>query len=248
MRPDRWLRPLRDGPDAVADVYLFPYSGAGISVFSDWPQAAPAWLNCWGVQLPGRQDRLLEAAETELGELLNSLTAMLGAEVDADRPYALFGHSMGAMLSYRLAAMLPAAGHPAPVLLAVSGWSPVGFRALDDHAHTEAGVLEWLTENRGLPPEVLADPEALAALLPPMQADLLLVGGYRDDSARVRCPILAFAGRDDELVAPEAMSAWEGRTDRYLGTCVLPGDHYFLHQHQHAIMLQLADAVLRLLG
>ena len=196
MHPDRWLRPLRADSAAVTDLFLFPYSGAGVSLFSDWPQALPRSVNCWGVQLPGRQDRLQEEAALDLTSLLHDLVQILGPEVD-ERPYALFGHSMGSLLSYRLAVELPAAGYPAPVLLAVSGWSPIGFRRPVEAPLSHAAALEWLAATHGLPREVLAGPDALDSLVPPLIADLGVVSGYRDDDAHVDCPVLVFAGRDD---------------------------------------------------
>lgn len=80
------------------------------------------------VQYPGRQDRRTEQPLGSVQELAERITEVLMG--DDDRPLALFGHSMGAMVGYEVALRLeetdrgPAPLPVRPARTAVS--SPVG--------------------------------------------------------------------------------------------------------------------------
>ncbi|SNQ47641.1 Surfactin synthase thioesterase subunit (fragment) [Frankia canadensis] len=72
------------------------------------------------------------------------------------RPFAFFGHSMGALLAYRLTVAVEREGGPAPRLLAVSGWSTAAHRggevAVDQLSDEE--FLRQVREFGALPTEV----------------------------------------------------------------------------------------------
>ncbi|MEV7546670.1 alpha/beta fold hydrolase [Streptomyces sp. NPDC089915] len=237
----RWLHPVEADPDAEVRLFLLHHSGGGASMYREWPGRLPASVACQAVQLPGRQERRREAPYTRLGALAEALARVVSDELD-ERPYAVFGHSMGALLGYRLTVELERRGLPAPSLLAVSGWAPAGFTAPPDLVACPLGALRVLG---GLPPEVEEDPELLAAAVRAMGADGAVCADFSDDGAAVGCPVVAYSGRGDPLLAPEAMRSWAGRTPEFLGCRTFPGDHFYLRTHARAITADLAQLLPR---
>jgi surfactin synthase thioesterase subunit len=231
-----WFDP-RDAPwDSSLRLFLFPHAGGTAALYRSWERLLPAHVSHQVVVLPGRDRRVDEPPFVEFEPLLDAVFAKIVAELDG-RPYALFGHSLGALIAYRLAVRLERAGEVPPVFLGVSSWSPEGFApgAGGLSRGPEAELVEWLRGLGQLPPEVQADPALMAMVLPVVRADLAVFASYEDDGAVVRGPLVSYCGRDDPLLRPDAMAAWRGRTARYLGNLAFPGDHFYIEAADHVV-------------
>src|SRR5205807_1716438 len=104
MNPCLWLPSLGKHPQGCLRLFCFPYAGGGASLFRSWSERLPPEIEVCPVQLPGRETRISEQPFSQLGALLDPLMHILLPHLD--RPYALFGHSMGALISFELARML----------------------------------------------------------------------------------------------------------------------------------------------
>lgn len=113
-----WLRrfhpPGRDSHRLV----VLPHAGGSASFFRPLAAALAPELDVLTVQYPGRQDRRSEKSIEDIGEYADRIHEVLLAE--ADRPTALYGHSMGAILAFEVACRLEASGH-APLAVIASG-------------------------------------------------------------------------------------------------------------------------------
>lgn len=260
--PARWLRHARLTDTARLRLFCLPYGGRGASLFRTWPDALPADIDVCPVQLPGREDRADERCLEDPDALLDVLEPVVRAH--ADRPFAFYGHSVGALLAYRLAHRLaPTHGDRLRHLFVAAfgcpaaGADPLLGRVTD--ACRDLGLPdlptagEVLRVRRARP---VAFHDALAGRLgkdtaerlfgaaePALFADLRLVHGYRHDPAepRLRVPVTALHGAGDPVVAEADMRAWGRVTDGRFRLDVLPGDHYFCHPDQSL------DRVLRLI-
>ncbi|SNX58046.1 surfactin synthase thioesterase subunit [Streptomyces sp. TLI_55] len=242
---DRWFQP-ESAPEAGTRIFLLHYAGSGASIYRDWPPLIPADVSTQAIQLPGRQERLGEPMFTDVGPLVETLADCVTAELDG-RPYAVFGHCMGALLAYRLTVELAERGEQPPVLLGASAWAPQGFRtpAPEQLRVPQSELVEWARGLGSLPEAILNDTEALGLMMPAMRADLEVCASYHDDAAEVPCPIVTYSADKDPLVDPEAMDSWVPRTTSYLGNRLFRGGHFFLHEETTTIT---ADFVRLLLG
>ncbi|MDP6582372.1 MAG: thioesterase domain-containing protein [Vicinamibacterales bacterium] len=98
LPPSRWLRTLDAVPGTALRLICFPYAGGGASAFRGWGERLCAGVELVAVQLPGREDRLAEVPFTRLDTLISALSDELGPALD--RPFAFFGHSMGALTAF----------------------------------------------------------------------------------------------------------------------------------------------------
>jgi surfactin synthase thioesterase subunit len=227
----RWLLPADVDPGARLRLFLFHHSGGSAAMYHDWLTLLPSDVAGQCVQLPGRHDRRDEPAYTRFEPLATAVADMLAAELD-ERPYALFGHSMGAVLAYRVAVGLR---HHPPTLIALSGCAPEGFRFPLDNSATDDDLADVMVRLGSLPSDARHDPGLLSLTVPVMRADLTACASYVDDGSKILCPIVAYGGRDDPMIRPTALRSWATRTPAYLGTRVFPGGHFFLDRQATAI-------------
>lgn len=178
--------------------------------------------------------------------LVAALQEAVTDELD-DRPYALFGHSMGAQLAFRLAVAMESEGCPIPVLIGAAAWAPVGFHPIppEQAAWPATRLAGWARQLGSLPPEVCEDPEVLGLALPALRSDLEVIASSSDDGACVSCPVVTYGARSDPLMPISAMASWSNRTAVHLGTRAFAGGHFFVAGHAQAIVTDLTDVVRR---
>src|SRR4051794_35791452 len=126
-RSNPWYLTYLPRPDARLRLYCFPCAGSGPSFFRGWSEFLPPWIELRAVRLPGRQGRHREAAFTDADQAVKALLDGLADGLTGD--YAFFGHSMGALLAYRMTRELTAVQVRLPRLLAVASWPPQGAPA-----------------------------------------------------------------------------------------------------------------------
>jgi surfactin synthase thioesterase subunit len=246
----RWFTPGEPPPDTRVRLFLLPHAGSGAAVYRRWGRLLPAGVGAQAVTLPGRQGRRAEPLPTDWVELVDELHLALLDELD-DRPYALFGHCLGAQLAYRVAVELEAAGHPSPALVGVSGWAPRGFfRAPEDHhLIPREEMVDWIVRLGAVPAEIREDTDMLDIVLPPVIADFRVAAQYRDDQASVRCPLVSYGGRSDSLREdPAAMDSWRTRTSHYLGHSEYPGGHFYVNEQGPAVAADFVAELARITG
>ncbi|MGO8777296.1 MAG: thioesterase II family protein [Terracidiphilus sp.] len=77
-----------------ARLFCFPYAGGGSAAFAGWRGRLPGVCP---VLLPGRESRTAEAPFERMAPLVQALAAAIAPYLD--RPFAFFGHSMGAAVA-----------------------------------------------------------------------------------------------------------------------------------------------------
>ncbi|WP_431873276.1 thioesterase II family protein [Amycolatopsis sacchari] len=205
----RWLkRPPGTGAPPAARVFCFHHAGGSAALFRHWPDLLPRDIEPVAVQLPGRADRLRERPFTEMPPLVDALADVLAPVLDV--PFACFGLSMGAKISWALAHGLGERGLPVPRALYLAGAAAPGTpEGRSDWHVPDEQLVAYLRDMDGTPPEVFAHPELLAALLPTLRADLTLVDTFRFEPGRpLEMPIHAFAGLTDVEGGPDRMRGW----------------------------------------
>lgn len=244
---NRWFQPEGVPADAAVRLFLLPYAGGNAGVFRDWLPLFPADIAAQAVQPPGRLDRRDEPLLTDLGPMTEALGEAIAAELDG-RPFALFGHSMGGLLAYRVAVLLAAEYGATPMLVASAGWTPEGFSmpTLEQVQLPQPELVSWIVGLGSLPPVIYQDPELLELTIPPTRADLTACARYVDDGAPVPCPVISYTGRDDPLLTADAPESWNGRSPEYLGNSAFPGGHFFIYAAALPIAADLTRHLRRL--
>jgi medium-chain acyl-[acyl-carrier-protein] hydrolase len=205
-----------------------PYAGGSAAAFREWPQMFSDEVEVVPIEPPGHGSRLAEPP------LYDVHTAAAGAAEALlpylDRPFALFGHSFGALLGFELARELHTDGLSPACFFASGSRAPRVTARRYLSALTDDALVDLLRQLNGTPTEILQNRQLVDLLLPAVRADLVAGEAYvAPATAMVDCPIVALAGRDDSVVAPGEIAAWAEVTRAEFELWTLPGDHFFVH-------------------
>lgn len=223
-----WFNLYHPCPQATLRLCCFHSAGSGASLYRTWAKHFAPQVEVVAIQLPGREERSPEPALTQIPPLIRELTPVLMAYL-GDRPFACFGHSLGALLAFDFTRQLRRLQGPQPRHLFVSSReAPQGPRPRPCHTWTDAQLVHLLRQYGGTPEAILQTPEIMAVYLPILRADLALNGTYYyTPEPPLACPITAFVGRDDSVKVAQ-LQLWEQQTAMHFEAIVLPGGHMYL--------------------
>ncbi len=225
-------------------LFCFPHAGGSEHLFRTWPEQLPQTVEVCAARLPGHGARILEPALTQIDGLIDVLMEELPSYLD--QPYALFGHSMGALLSFELARAVRRKGLPLPVALFVSGHRapqlpPVRgpIYHLPDDQFTDT-----LRRYNGTPPAALENEELMALMIPILRADFQLCDTYQyRPEPPLNCHVMAFGGLDDADVSRAALQAWEEQSTHPSPVHLFPGDHFYLRDAEALVLQHIAQSL-----
>ena len=228
---DSWISFRKPSSKARLRLFCFPYAGAGALIFRTWSDGLPADVELCPVQLPGRGTRLMEHPFTHLSPLVEALAQGLAPLLD--KPFAFFGHSLGALVSFELTRRIRREHGVHPVRLFVSAGRAPQIPHRDSPIHT-LPKKEFLAELRrlnGMPCALLDHEELMEIMLPLLRADFAVYETYvYTNEPPLNCPISAFGGIRDHRVKDSDLEAWRAQTNVSFSLRMFPGDHFFLKQ------------------
>ena len=241
-----WLVRARPRSRPRLRLFCVPHAGVGPSAYRQWIDSLPADIEVALVHLPGRESRLREAPYTQIEPLVNAAVTALRPYLDI--PYAMFGHSMGALVAFELARRFEEDGQGAPRHLFVSGRRAPQMpprRPPIAHLPDDQFVREICSRYNGIPDEVLRHPDLLALLLPGLRADLTLVEGYvHRAGSPLPCPIVAMGGSADAEATEAELVGWRHQTTAALSVRMFPGGHFYLQTAHEELMRIVTDALM----
>ena len=227
--------------DAPVRLLCLPHAGAGASVYRAWGRGLPASIAASPVQPPGREKRLSELPMTSVEEIARQLAPEIVKMVRP--PYAIFGHSAGALCAFEVSREIRRLNGPLPVHLFVAGRrAPSIPMARTDLAGLSVDELaRALRRLGGTPEEVLENPAMLGLLQPLLVADFQVneVYNYRAEP-RLPIPVTAFASTRDHLADPDEVAGWQGETSARYTQLVLDGSHFAIFDHAAVVLGQIA--------
>lgn len=234
-----WFVCLQPNPAAETRLFIFPYAGGNPAAFSKWTMDN---IELQVAHYPGRGSRFNEPLIKEIETLVQSLS--LAIQPFLDKPFAVFGHSMGGLIAFELTRSLRRQRFPQPKMLFVSAHAAPQFRDWNPplHALPDDEFIAVLQRFKSIPAELLNQPEALKILLPTVRADFEAVETYRFDSNEppLDIPIIAFGGLNDERVNRERLEGWLLQTTSRFESHRFPGDHFFIHTARDAVISSIA--------
>jgi len=231
-------------------LFCFPYAGGSAAAFRGWHGGLPEAIELWPVQPPGRERRMTEQPYIRLQALVAAVAELLGPCLD--RPYALLGHSLGALVAFELARRLEESGAPRPLQLVISGrrapqlplpWEEPYHRLPDPQ------LKERLRDLGGTPPEVLEHSELMELILPVVRADFEMLETYRFEQRKpLEVPIAAYGARDDPEVPQQALEAWREHTRGGWHCRLFDGGHFFIQNERQAFLQEVGRQLSHHLG
>lgn len=229
----RWVVPFGDGSSARYRLFCFPHSGAGASMYAAWSRLLPPTIQVCGIQLPGREDRMDEVRVTDVGRVIDQLSAALRSELD--REFAFFGNSLGAMLAYELALRFQSVDGSRPLHVFVSARQPPGVTSNDAPVSNlpDADFIREIQHRYGLGSSAFwQNRELVECFLPILRADLLLAESDRfTNDGKIYCPLTVFGGTEDRISEAE-LRLWQRHAAGSFRLQLFPGGHDYIKGSQ----------------
>ena len=214
---------------AASILYIFPHAGGSATFYVPFAKAFSADIQRVAVQYPGRRDRGLTQLPS-IPEFADEIFTMMGPTAPTDRPVAFFGHSMGGLLAFEVALRFQSAGHPIAALFVSSCAAPghIRYKELQGSDRDILNVVAQVTDTN---PEMLANDEFAATILPTLQSVRAIAAYTRAPEVTVSCSIHAFVADNDIIVAEENMTAWSDRTTDEFSLQIFAGGHFYLNNN-----------------
>lgn len=236
-----WFLAPTPRPAARMKLFLVPHAGRGASLFMPWRTELPEWIEMSAVQFPGREARRKELPLRRLSAMAEGLAEEMLPRLD--RPYVLFGHSMGALVCFETARVLRRLGAPLPRALVLSGRraptipdnnSPI--HGLPDAAFVAAVCARY----NGIPQIILDQPDMMRMVLPIMRSDMEAIETYTyRPEATLEVPFFLYGGRDDAQLSPEDLAAWGHLTRERVAQRLFTGGHFYLQDDRSPLIRAL---------
>jgi medium-chain acyl-[acyl-carrier-protein] hydrolase len=260
-RSSPWCVRTPGREDAAVRLFCAPFAGGGAHIFREWSRLIPENIELIALELPGRGRRQPESPHRSLDPLINRLAEELVPLLD--RPFAFFGHCMGALVMFELTRHLRRTRGLSPIHLFASACPPP-----DDYVvpSLDPGTRRYVREHesdrrRVIPIHALPDPELLEVLrflsfgpggaliiepellfgaLPVLRADFEVCSTYRFAVEQpLDIPLTALVGDEDSFAGVAEGNDWRRMTHAPFEMHVHPGDHYFLFPRTPSILAHI---------
>lgn len=214
-------------------LFFLPYAGGSamgymtMKRFMDTDLYEPVPL-----ELAGRGSRAKEPCYSSIEECLEDLYEKVKAQTTNCR-YAVFGHSMGAMVGFELLRYIekkgdsnllcgifsgrvaPSASFPGPVI------SSLGDKEF----------LEQFTKLESLPAEILNNEKLLEFIMTVLRADVALSEEYEYcEDTPLAADIYVLYGKKDALIEEEYIDKWKRETLNRFEITSFPGGHFYFKE------------------
>jgi len=238
-----WLVRARPNEHAGLRLFCFPYAGGGALAFRPWADHMPSSVEVCSVQPPGRETRIKEPPFNQV--LLMARAIAEAIDPYLDKPFAFFGHSMGALIAFELARELRRTSGRLPVKLYVSGRVAPQLplrRPSPLHNLSAAEFKEALRGLNGTPEAVLENELLMGLLTPLLRADFSVNEAYAYVAEPpLGCPIYALGGLRDAEIDREHLDGWREQTSGEFELRLFPGDHFYLNTAQQLLLQVLSQ-------
>ena len=239
-----WVTSLQPNPQACLRLFCFPYAGGSSLIFRTWSHSLPTTVEVCPIELPGRGTQMKLPAFTQLQPLVQALAPVLIPHLD--KPFAFFGHSMGALVCFELARLLRKEYGIIPTHLFVSARLAPQIANLKPPVHVlpDFEFKEELRRLNGTPEAVLQNAELMELLVPILRADFAVLETYvYSAEPPLNCPISAYGGLEDQEVSYDELEAWQNQTNAAFSLEMFTGNHFFLHSAQSLLLESLAQKI-----
>ncbi|MCG0283774.1 thioesterase II family protein [Streptomyces sp. PSAA01] len=227
-------------------LYCLPYAGGSAErIYAGWQHRLAGLtrdrVEVVPVELPGRGSRMGESPVP----LADALVAGVVQQILPWRetPFALFGHSLGAMLAAEVARVLQHRhGVPAAALMVSGAGAPgPGVSGPADWLLPDTEFRERVRGLAGTPPAVLENDDLMAMFLPVLRADFAVAGQLCGRGGRpISSPITVFGGDRDSEVPVARLGGWAAHSTADCVVRVLSGGHFFLDDLSEQVIAEVA--------
>lgn len=220
------------------NVFCLPFAGGNKYSYREYKERAPSSINFINLEYPGRGARIRESLLSGTDEIVNDLYKIILPKI-SEGDYAIYGHSLGGLLSYLLTKKLIENGHKPPVHLFISGTTgPSSTSRIEKKRHLlpKPEFIQELKDLKGMPDEILESDELLDYYEPILRSDFRASENYvHESSPPLNIPITVITGIEEDMEESD-IKLWQNETNHVVDYHRFPGYHFFIFQYVNEII------------
>lgn len=215
---------------------LFPYAGGGASIFRNWKEFFKD-IKLYAAQYPGRENRMSETPINEFNILLEKIFEEFKVVISDNKPYYLFGHSLGTKIVYELALKIISNGLPQPKGIIVSaGRAPCYKEKKPIYNLDDREFIKEINRFSGTPIEIIENIEIMSLFIPMLRADFIIDETYVNENiTKLDIPIHGFMGTEDKELTIKEFKKWKDYTNREFTYTYIEGGHMFINTNTEEV-------------
>jgi medium-chain acyl-[acyl-carrier-protein] hydrolase len=206
------------------------------SAYVDWAGWLPEDVSTLAVDLPGRAALTSEMPLRRVDALVDWLLPSLSEHI-VDRPFALVGHDVGAIVAFELTRRLRRDRRPLPMHLFVcAAMAPQVFFFPPIHHLDERGLKARVAMMK-FGPRAVSSERTIKA-----DCSAIATHAYGPEPA-LDVPITAILGDRDGVVPRAGLGAWRAQTSAAFELHVISGDHSLVRGKASPILAIVRSAL-----
>lgn len=235
------IKHLQDDVESMK-LFCIPFSGGNAYSYSEFKKYLPEKIEFINLELPGRGKRIAENLLTNIDDMTEDLFRII--EPDIKQNYALFGHSLGALLCFTLTRNIASKKANLPSCLFVSGQTaPILIKPDNRYCLPDDMFIEMLRQMEGTPEELLADRNFIQFFLPIVKMDFQAVANYKHiTSTPFNVPITVLLG-DQENISNEDAANWQMETTEEITIHRFNGGHFYIFNQTAAVCRLISEKI-----
>jgi len=219
-------------------LFCLPYAGGAAGLYDKWNAKLTNKIECCPIDLAGRGNRFTDKPYASLEAAVEDIYGRIKNDISKFE-YAVFGHSMGALLAYELIQKIQEKGENKPLHVFFSGRKPVHipktekfYRDMNDLEFQDAVLSLGVT-----PPEIFKNLELKEIFIPLLRSDFIIAETFvkRQTIIPLECNITALIGEEEDISYEEA-EQWKYHTTEKCSVHYIEGGHFFLLDQQQEVI------------
>jgi len=205
-----------------------PYAGGTKHSFRYINKSILENINIYSFDYPGHGNRIKESCLVSMNDIVDDIYSQI--QPILNEPYAIYGHSMGAILSYLLTRKIELNKINLPLHVFISGTDAPSVKSKKEVRYSlpKDQFIEKLKKLGGMPDEILENEELLGFFEPILRSDFQAVETFnyiKLDPLNV--PITVMIGDKEELEEEDVLK-WQEETTHKLEVYNFNGGHFFI--------------------
>lgn len=219
-------------------LFCFPYAGGSSMIYRNWKQYLSPEIELVPIELAGRGTRILEKSYLNIEQAVQDLFDIMKSDILKGR-YALFGHSLGALLCYELCKKIQKEKFPNPDHVFFSARNAPHIERDDInkyHLMSDDDFKANLISMGGTPPELFEHKEFMDLFVPLIKNDFKLSEQKiaKDTNIPLDSAITILTGKRDALVY--RVDEWLKYSTRNCNIILFEGGHFFINEEAEKII------------
>ncbi|NUI24484.1 MULTISPECIES: thioesterase II family protein [Bacillus amyloliquefaciens group] len=227
-------------------LFCIPHAGGLSSIYSEWSNSVGPEIELIPVELAGRGSRFSENPYKTINQAIDDITELILRKCD-NKCYAIYGHSMGAYISYEVILKLMKITDNLPQHLFVSGkGAPYLTKETFISGLPDKQVIQWLNKLGGIPKELIENYELMKLFLPVIRNDYKLIESYNHNIKKKlsNVTLTVLTGKFDESITIGEVEGWKEYSEKEVDVYQISGGHFFINESVTEVISIIKDKLL----